>query len=153
MKIWVRTSIIGAGTTEDPRRPDIPGGLPYSMVDLGDGTCVARVAGPYAQVSALTPITDDEARTLIKGYNPSADLFNCDVPDPELNDLAKTLGIDPLEVRRRAPITTPFALQSQEAALLEEVTGRRDVDISANLDRIKEGRSDEHGKALEKLRK
>lgn len=152
-KVWVRTSIIGAGTTDDPRRPDIPVGLTFSMLDLRDGSCLARVVGPQAQISTLVAITDDEARTLIKRYNPNADLVNVDVPDPELDEMAKMLGIDPLEVRRKARIDTQFALQSQEVALIEEVARRKGVNISMLVKRIKEGRGDGHEGALMKLRK
>lgn len=159
MKIWVETDIIGAGTDADPKRPDLSPHdrdpeLGYSMMDKGDGTCLARVSGPQLKIGGLTATkpNDTEAGTIITAKYPNFNLVNVDVPDSELDSIAEGLGIDPLDVRKNAPITTTTALQSQECALFEEVAGREVVDISAHLDGIKGGRCDECENALVKLR-
>jgi len=158
-KTWVETEITGSGTDEDPLRPDLGGyeddpEIQYSMMDKGDGTCLARVAGPQTKISNLTAPTrtDSEARGIIQTHHPNSDLENVDVPDPELDGIAEGLGIEPLEVRRSAPITTPQALQSQEAEVFKEAAKAKGVDVSSDLPTIYEGKCSNHGSAMEKLR-
>jgi len=132
MKAWIKTKIIGTGTEEDPRRPYTANQLvSCSMMDLGDGMCLARVAGMPDEIKAITQdaeiivLTDDEARAIIKSKYPESDLENLDVADIEVDEIAKSLGLNP---KLRADIAVPTrgkqVLQDQENYLMSHICER-----------------------------
>jgi len=161
MKSWIDTDIIGTGTEEDPRRPDLGGyegssKIALSMLDKGDGTCLCRVAGPQAKVQAIVnakgELTDDEADSTIKSINPNAGLHNVDVRDSEVDMLAEAAGLDPHHERiKNGKYGRP--LWEQEPQIIESVANAMGVPVSdKELDNIRHGRCDAHESALSKLR-
>jgi len=161
MKTWIETDITGAGTGENPRRPDLGGyeddpEVASSMLDKGTGTCLCRVAGPQAKVQAIVNAkgeqTDDQADSTIKGINPNAGLHNVDVADPEVDSLAEAAGLDPHHERvKNGKYGRP--LWEQEPQIIESVAKAVGASISdKELDDIRHGRCDAHESALSKLR-
>ena len=129
MKVWIKTKIIGKGTEGDPKGPYLANQpLSVSMIDLGNGACLARVAGTPEQISTIladadiTQLTDEEARKIIKSKYPNSDLENVDVADPEIDKIAEAQGIDP---KIRADIVIPSrgrqVLQDQENYLMAHI--------------------------------
>jgi len=143
VKAWVRTKIIGSGAEEDPRRPDLKGlRLNYSMIELGDGTCLCRISGREQDIQMLlsytdvTELTDEEAESLIKSVNPKADLTCVDVRDEELDEIATNLGLNPIEIRKRSGAR----LHDQEWGLIKEIASRKGVDVSSYEADFKKGK-------------
>lgn len=143
MKAWVKTKIIGSGNVRDPRRPDLKGlNLTYSMVDLGT-EALCRVSGKSLDITKLLlysdvrELTDDEALTLIKSVNPNADLRNVDIYDDELDEIAKTLGINPIEVRK----SVGSHFHEQEFALIKKIAEKLKVDVSDVESDFKRGKN------------
>ena len=131
MKVWIKTKVVGSGTQEDPKRPYLSEGLAVSAVYLEDGSCLARVAGMPEQINRLladehvSKLTDDEARKIIKSKYPDSDLENVDVADPEVDEIAKSLGLSP-EIR--ADVVVPSVgrrvLQDQERYILSLISAK-----------------------------
>ena len=132
MKVFIRTKIIGTGSSEDPRRPYLANQesetTVASMIELENNECLCRVAGTPEQINAITAdtditqLTDEEARKIIKSKYPDSDLENLDVADPEIDEIAKAQGIDP---KIRADIVIPSrgrqVLQDQENYLMAHI--------------------------------
>jgi len=175
MKKWVRTKIIGSGTKEDPCRAYIPINVSAVMMEIDDNACLCRVAGAPDQISKIladaeiTQLTDEEARKIIKSKHPNSDLENVDVADPEIDEIARSLGIDP---HIRADIQTPTRgkqlLQDQECYLMAHICEKigltkdywdkeaskttkwkRGIDIE---DDIKDGWTEAHEFVLKRIR-
>ena len=132
MKVWVKTKLeekLNEITGEITRVPYLAGqGVRYSIIELGKNECLCRVAGAPAQINSIiadtdiTQLTDEEAREIIKNKYPNSDLENLDIPDPEIDGIAKALGIDP---KIRADIQVPTrgkqVLQDQENYLMAHI--------------------------------
>jgi len=163
MKSWIRTSCYWDGTTE-ANLPDLGNyetdrEIRYSLAKIDFPTDVlCRVAGPIAKVSAIVAtkgtLTDAEARTIIKRYNPNADLENVDVRDPEIDGILESLGENPQAIRKQVqtPTVGRQVLQDQELNAMKVITRRKGVDISPYEDAIKRGKQAEHEDAMAKLR-
>jgi len=123
MKVWIKTKFIAG--EKGGREPHLAGlKLSYSLIDLGD-VCLCRVAGTPDQISTIladakiTQLTDEEARKIIKSKHPNSDLENLDVADPEIDEIAKSLGIDPkIRADIREPTRGKQVLQDQENYLM-----------------------------------
>jgi hypothetical protein len=49
----------GTGTSDDPRRPDLPEGVLYTVItDHEDGTCTVQVDDPQATERELTELRE-----------------------------------------------------------------------------------------------
>jgi len=159
MKLWIKTKIVGKGTEDNPRRPYLPVNLPYSMLDLGD-ECLVRVSGKPEDIKKLlndpniTVLKDEEARAIIKSKNPNADLEDVDVVDIELEELARSEGLDPHEIKRDIQVSTRGrrVLQCQEAHLLRVLAKKKGIDISDIEEHIELGSKHAHNRALARLR-
>jgi len=130
MKVWIKTKIIGQGTDGDPKRPYLAGQrVTASMIEIGTGACLCRIAGTPEQINTIledteiTQLTDEEARQIIKSKYPNSDLENLDIADPEINEIAKLLGLDP-EIRGDIQIPTrgKQVLQDQENYLMAHIS-------------------------------
>ena len=77
-------------------------------------------------------LKDEEARAIIKSKNPNADLEDVDVVDIELEELARSEGLDPHEIKRDILVPTrgKRVLQCQEAHLLRVLAKKKGIDIS-----------------------
>ena len=175
MKAWIKTKIIGKGTEDDPRRPYLAGqSATISMCEMDADTCLCRVAGTPDQISAITAdaeitkLTDEEARKIIKSKHPNSDLENVDVADPEIDEIAKSIGIEP---QARADIRVPTVgrqvLQDQEKHLLSLISERLGLTrdqwdtyakekfgkLGIDIDReIREGKNEAHEVVLNIIR-
>jgi len=130
MKVWIKTKIIGQGTDGDPKRPYLAGQrVTASMIGIDMGACLCRIAGTPEQINTIledteiTQLTDEEARQIIKSKYPNSDLENLDIADPEINEIAKLLGLDP-EIRGDIQIPTrgKQVLQDQENYLMAHIS-------------------------------
>jgi len=175
MKIWIKTKMVGTGTEEEPRRPyTADQSVMYSSMDLGD-EALSRISGTPEQIELIktdpeiTVLTDDEAKTIIKSRYPDSDLENLDVADVEIDEIAKSLGLDP---KLRADIVIPTrgkqVLQDQENYLMSHICEKigltrgywdREVKESGKWqygkqieDDIKNGRIDAHEFVLSRIR-
>jgi len=133
MKSWILTKITGTGTDEDPIRPYLADqNTTSSMMELPDGKYLCRVAGTPSQIDTIlsdpdiTELTDEQAKNLIQSKHPDSDLENLDVADPEIDEIAKTIGLDP---HLRADIKTPSqgkqVLQDQENYLMAHISTKK----------------------------
>ena len=133
MKVLIRTKIIGTGTDDDARRPYLADhNVSASRMELASNECLCRVAGTPAQVAAIladaaiTEQTDEQVETTIHAKHPDSSLENLDIADPEIDELAKTHGLDP---HSRADIQTPSRgkqlLQDQENYLLTMISAKK----------------------------
>jgi len=163
MKAWVETSyktIYDKNFGEEARYPDLGGaelgGVEWSAMDKGDGSCICRVVGSPDKVRAVVAAkgeqTDDQADSVIKGINPNAGLHNVDVRDSEVDTLAKAAGLDPHHERiKNGKYGRP--LHEQEPQIIESVANAMGVSVSdKELNDISHGRCDAHESALSKLR-
>jgi hypothetical protein len=131
MKAWIRTKIIGSGTSNDPRRPYTANQVVnFSIIELANNECLCRISGTPAQIDTIKTyieiiiLSDDEARAIIKTKYPNSDLESLDVVDPEVDEIAKAYGLDP---KIRADIQIPSRigkplLQEQEHHLLKIIS-------------------------------
>ena len=134
MKKFIQTKIIGTGTEEDPRRPYLADqDVSASMMELADNDCLCRVAGTPAQIAtiltyaAITKQTDEQATTTIKSKHPDSSLENLDIADPEIDEIAKSLGLDPyLRADIRIPSRGKQVLQDQENYLMAMISEKKD---------------------------
>ena len=132
MKTWIKTNAYNAGTVEEPNfLPDL-GGLeytsPYSLVKINfPSEVLVRIAGEMTDINTLKDqITDEEAYTLIKSNHPDAGLENCDVVDPEIDEIAKSLGLDPhLRADIKIPSRGKQVLQDQEKYLMTHISEKK----------------------------
>jgi len=133
MKVFIRTEIIGKGSFEDPIRIYLANQYaPASMMELPNGKCLCRVSGTPAQIATIladTTIieqTDEQAKTTIQSKHPDSNLENIDIADPEIDDIAITLGLDP---KLRADIQIQSRgkqlLQDQENYLLAMISTKK----------------------------
>ena len=133
MKVFIQTNIIGTGTDDDARRPyTADQSVPASMLELANDKCLCRVAGTPAQIAiiladaAITEQTDEQAETTIHAKHPASALENLDIADPEIDAIAKSLGLDP---HSRADIQTASRgkqlLQDQENYLLAMISTKK----------------------------
>jgi len=133
MKSWIITKITGTGTDEDPIRPYLADqDTVSSMMELPDGKYLCRVAGTPSQIVTIlsdqdiTELTDEQAKNLIHSKHPDSDIENIDVADPEIDEIAKTIGLDP---HLRADIKTPSrgkqVLQDQENYLMTHISMKK----------------------------
>jgi len=104
MKILIKTGVV---TSIDPltsiktRNPYLVElSLPYSVIDF-DTYFICRVSGTPPQISAIqanaaiTQLKDADALTEIRKKYSTAELYNCDVADSEIDNIAKSIGINP----------------------------------------------------------
>jgi len=176
VKAWIKTKIIGTGTEEDPRRPYLANQSgAVSMMEIDSNTCICRVAGTPDQINVIladpevTQLTDKEAREIIKSKYTNSDLENLDVADPEIDEIAKSLSLDP---QIRADIQIPTrgkqVLQDQENYLMAHIcekiglgkdywdaeakkTSKWTKGIEIESD-IKEGKTEAHEFVLSRIR-
>lgn len=175
MKAWIKTSCYFKNE-EEGYLPDLAGyetQVPLSLMKINFPTEVlVRVAGSpdviNAIVTAKGSLTDTEARTHIQNLHPNADLENVDTRDPEVDEIAKSEGLNPDEIRRDVQVPTrgKQVLQDQEqhimAVVCEKIGLTRDYwDAEAKKIRnrgidiehsIKDGRSEEHEFVLSRIR-
>ena len=175
MKVWIKTKIVGKGTEDDPKRPYLAGQrVTASMMEIDTGACLCRVAGTPEQINTvledteITQLTDEEARQIIKSKYPNSDLENLDIADPEIDEIAKSLGLDP---GARADIQVPTVgkqlLQDQEKHLLSLISERLGLTrgqwdayakekfgkLGIDIDReIREGKNEAHEVVLNIIR-
>jgi len=157
MKIWTEANITGTGSGADMRRPDLPPKVRYSALDRGDGTCLCRVAGSPGVIRRIRQrLSDDEAEAILKSLNPEFSLEDLDVPDPELDNILRTLGENPDEIRRQiqTPTKGKHVLQDQELAIIRRIAQHRGITIGKrDEDEIKEGKTEAHERVLSRLRR
>jgi len=152
VKIWTTVNWAGAGTEDDPRRPDLPAGVAYAAVEVPPSTptessyCFAKVAGTLATVSAISSITDSQAAELCSSLGLT--LRSLDVADPELVTLGDSLGVDVRELRKWLRGT----LQEREWEVIRALAAKKGVDVSAYEFGIKEGKCEPFEAALQLLR-
>jgi len=171
MKIWIKTSFIkveiGGRIIKEPYLPKsklladalYEGKIAYSLIDLGDETCLCRVsalpelAASIVADTAITVLTDSEAEAILKSKYPLSELENLDIKDVEVDELAKAEGIDPAV---RADIQVPTrgrqVLQSQEMHLLKLIANKKRIDIGDLEEEIELGKNHAHNQALARLR-
>lgn len=176
MKTWIKTKIIGTGTSKDARRPyKANQEVPTSMMELENNECLCRVAGTPAQISAIvadaeiTQLTDEEALIIIKNKHPNSNLENLDISDPEVDTIAKTQG---LNQKLRADIIIPTRgkqlLQDQENYLMSHICEKIGLTKECwnteaakttkwkkgkdNEDDVKDGKGEAHEFVLSKIR-
>lgn len=123
MKVWILTKITADGKAYTSGQE-----VGFSMVKLTSGEYLSRISGTPAQMNiirsdgAITELTDDEALEKISEEYPNSALENVDVPDPEIDDIAKSCGLDP---KIRADIVIPtrgnHVLQDQENYLMTHI--------------------------------
>ena len=138
MKKWIQTKIIGAGTEDDPRRPYLADqNVQTSMLELPDNTCLCRIAGTPTQITtiladdAITEQTDEQAKTIIKSKHPDSTLENLDIADPEIDEIAKSLGLDPhLRADIQMPSRGKTVLQDQENYLMMQISTKKGISRS-----------------------
>jgi len=134
MKVWIKTVLEGrknkrGGVLRVPYLANQT--VRYSVMEIKDNECLCRVAGTPDQINAIladakiTRLTDEEAQKIIKSKHPNSDLENVDVADPEIDEMAKSVGIDPCA---RADIQMPTVgrqvLQDQEKHLLSLISAK-----------------------------
>ena len=135
MKIWIQTNIIGTVTELDPRRPYLADqNIPVSMIELPDNKCLCRIAGTPAQIAtilanaAITEQTDEQAETIIQSKHPDSNLENLDIADPEIDEIAKSLGLDPhLRADIQIPSRDKQVLQDQENYLMAQISTKKGI--------------------------
>ena len=135
MKAFIQTKIIGTGTGDDPRRPylaDQP--VSASMLELPDNNCLCRVAGTPTQITtiladdAITEQTDEQATTIIQSKHPDSNLENIDIADPEIDEIAKSLGLDPhLRADIKIASRGKTVLQDQENYLMAHISEKKGI--------------------------
>jgi len=161
MKLWIKTKIVGSGTAEDPRRAYIPtDNINCVMMEIDDNTCLCRIAGHPDEIKTIlsdpniTVVTDAEALDIIKSKNKYFELEDLDVTDPELEELARSEGLDPHEIKRDVQVPTrgKRVLQCQEAHLLRVLAKKKGIDISDIEEHIELGSKHAHNRALARLR-
>lgn len=129
MKIWITTETMGA----DKKYAYVANqDVVVSRLDISSTACLCRVAGTPAQIAtifadtAITEQTDEQAQTIIKSKYPDSDLENLDIADPEIDEIAKSLGLDTLS---RADIQIPSRgkqlLQDQENFLMAQINVKK----------------------------
>ena len=133
MKKLIQTKIIGTGTEPNPRQPYLADQLvPASILELPDTECLCRVAGTPVQIAtiladaAIIEQTDEQAETTLRSKHPDSNLENLDIADPEVDDIAKSIGLDP---HSRADIQIPTRgkqiLQDQENYLMSQISTKK----------------------------
>ena len=135
MKKFIQTNIIGTGTDDDPKHPYLADQyIPASMLELPDNTCLCRIAGTPAQIStilvdaAITEQTDEQATTIIQSKHPDSTLENLDIADPEVDEIAKSLGLDPhLRADIQIPSRGKMILQDQENYLMAHISTKKSI--------------------------
>ena len=153
MKIWSTVSWTGAGTSDDPRRPDISG-VSYAVLEVPHtspetGTyCLVKAAGLPGDVSALTSIDDQQAIALMTPVNPSLTWSSLEVADPELESIGDTLGVDVKEVRNRASGNLSY----REWEVVRALANKKGVDVSQYEWDVKQGKCVQFESALKLLR-
>jgi len=133
MKLWIQTKIIGTGMDEDPIRPYlIDQDISSSMMELLNGKCLCRVAGTPKQIDTILAdpdiikITDEQAKNLIQLKHPNSNLENLDIIDPEIDEIAKILLIDPhLRADIKIPSRGKQVLQDQENYLMAHISMKK----------------------------
>jgi len=130
MKAWIKTKIIGEGAEDDPKRPYLANQrVTVSMMKIDREACLCRVAGTPEQINTIledaetTQLTDEEAGQIIKSKYQNSDLENLDIADPEIDEIAKSLGLDP-KIRGDIQIPTKGkqVLQDQENYLMAHIS-------------------------------
>ena len=177
MKVWIKTTLEEKkdGTGEVTRVPYLANQVVrYSVTELENDECLCRVAGTPEQIntitadSRITQLTDEEARKIIKSKHSNSDLENVDVADPEIDEIAKSIGIEP---QARADIQIPTVgrqvLQDQEKHLLSLISERLGLTrdqwdtyakekfgkLGIDIDReIREGKNEAHEVVLNIIR-
>ena len=135
MKKWIQTKIIGIGTEDDPRRPYLADqGVQTSMIELSDNKCLCRIAGTPTQIAtiladtAITELTDEQATTTIQSKYPDSNLENLDIADPEIDEIAKSLGLDPhLRADIKIASRGKTVLQDQENYLMAMISEEKGI--------------------------
>jgi len=176
MKVWIKTKIIGQGIEDDPKRPYLAGQrVTASMIEIDTGACLCRIAGTPEQINTIledteiTQLTDEEARQIIKSKYPNSDLENLDIADPEIDEIAKSLGLNP-KIRGDIQIPTrgKQVLQDQENYLMAQISEKLGLtkdfwDTEAKKSKwtkgieiehdIKDGKIEAHEFVLSRIRK
>ena len=93
---------------------------------------LCRVAGTPAQITtiladdAITEQTDEQATTIIQSKHPNSNLENIDIADPEIDEIAKSLGLDPhLRADIQIPSRGKQVLQDQEKYLMAHISEKK----------------------------
>jgi len=154
--------------------PDLTGieGLAYSMATLPDGNAIVRIAGDPAKValaaeSSITELDTTGFKSHLRARMANPEPENVDVPDPEIDQIAQTLGID---TSARGDVQVPTVgervLQEQEAHLMALISERFGLQKSywdqeaaarglrgADMDfKLKRGENDAHEFILSRIR-
>ena len=108
--------------------------LNFSRMLLNDTEALYRISADPAMINAVindidvTLISDEEAITKIHLLHPNSDLENIDVEDPEIDEIAKSLGLDP---HIRADIQIPSRgkqlLPPQENYLMAQISTKKGI--------------------------
>lgn len=133
MKLFISTKMLGTGAEGDYLRPFLADqDVSASMMTLDDGMCVCRVAGDPSAIAIVAPhpdidvLDDSAALSVMRGKYHECDLENVDIPDPEIDEIAKANGLDP---HLRADIKTPSrgnqVLQDQENYLMAMISTKK----------------------------
>ena len=138
MKALILSKIIGTGTGNDSRRPYLADqDVHASILELPDNKCLCRVAGTPAQISAIladaaiTEQTDDQATTIFQSKHPDSSLENLDIADPEIDEIAKSLGLDPhLRADIKIASRGKTVLQDQENYLMTHISEKKGISRS-----------------------
>jgi len=136
MKIIIKTGVV---TGIDPltsiktRKPYLVGlNLPYSAIGF-DTYFICRVSGTPTQISTIqadatiTQLTDADALTEIRKKYSTAELYNCDIADSEVDKIAKSIGINPqlrADIKMSRGKNIPV-LQEQENYLMAIISEKK----------------------------
>ena len=132
MKKWVQTKIIESEMSRIPYLADQD--VPASMLELPDNTCLCRIAGTPAQINtiladdAITELSDEQALSIIQSKHPDSALENLGIADPEVDEIAKSLGLDPhLRADIQMPSRGKTVLQDQENRMMAYISEKKGI--------------------------
>lgn len=118
MKIWIKTDM---KNIKDKLKF-----LSYSLFKINfPNEVLLRISGTKKQINTflLYKITDEKAKAIIQLKNPNNNLENIDVPDIEIDEIAKIYGLNP-NIRKDIQIPTygKQILQNQINYLLKHIS-------------------------------
>ena len=164
MKTFVTTNCY-KDETDDLYYPDLGGyekdlDVHYSMMKIDFPVSVlVRASGSSTKIKAIeqatmpNPQTDAQALSIIQSRYPDCDLRNVDIPDDELDNIAKLNGIDPHGVRKQTVLEDDVpGLQQQEFNLIKMVAIKKGKDYEPFETDIKHGKKGAYNNLLDKLR-
>ena len=142
MKTWIITNTIIKESVEYDIEPHIVPyisnqNVPVSMMELENNKCLCRVAGTPSQITtiiadtAITEQTDEQATTIIQSKYPDSSLENLDIADPEIDEIAKSLGLDPhIRADIQIPTRGKMVLQDQENCMMADISEKKGISRS-----------------------